>query len=101
MHAYIFTCTRMRTHMRGKIYYLFTRISSLGHLEHMLGEVLCYMAYCVHQCSVCPFVIGAVFRRSSSPVRTTVSGNGVGSDSISWQGYEVARGRINSQNLGA
>ena len=78
----------------------FTRISSLGHLDHMLGEVLCYMAYCVHQCCVCLFVIGNVFRRSSSR-RTTFSGNAIGSGSISWQGYEVARGRINSQNLGA
>ena len=45
------------------------------------------------------FIIGAVFRRSSLG-RTTFSGNGVGSDSISWQGYEVTTGRINSANLG-
>jgi len=47
------------------------------------------------------FVVGAVFRRSSSnPARTTVSNNGVGSSQISWQGYEVITGRINSPNLG-
>jgi len=58
------------------------------------------MAYCVHQCNACPFIIGAVFRRSSSLVQT-VSANGVGSLQFSFQGYEVITGRISSPNLGA
>ena len=41
--------------------------------------------------------IGAVFRRSNTS-QTTSSGNGVGTDPISWQGYEVVTGRINSQS---
>jgi len=48
-----------------------------------------------------PFIIGNVFRRSDQSGRTTFSGNGVGSGAVSWQGYEVITGRINSQNLGA
>ena len=43
--------------------------------------------------------IGAVFRRSNTG-QTTSSGNGVGTDSISWQGYEVVTGRIDSQSSG-
>ena len=43
--------------------------------------------------------IGAVFRRSNTD-QSTSSGNGVGTDPIGWQGYEVVTGRINSQNLG-
>jgi len=42
---------------------------------------------------------GAVFRRSNEN-QTRFSSNGVGSDAVSLQGYEVITGRINSQNLG-
>ena len=41
--------------------------------------------------------IGAVFRRNNTG-QTTSSGNGVGAERISWQGYEVVTGRINSQS---
>ena len=43
--------------------------------------------------------IGNVFRRNSIG-QTISSSNGVGSGSISWQGYEVITGRITSQSLG-
>ena len=43
--------------------------------------------------------IGNVFRRNS--ISQTISSSlGVGSGSISWQGYEVITGRITSQSLG-
>ena len=42
---------------------------------------------------------GAVFRRNSMG-QTRFSRREVGSDGISFQGYEVIKGRISSQNLG-
>ena len=50
---------------------------------------------CLYACSH----IGVVFRRNNTG-QTNSSGNGVGTDPIGWQGYEVVTGRINSQNLG-
>ena len=41
--------------------------------------------------------IGAVFQRNNTG-QTASSGNGVGTELISWQGYEVVTGRINSQS---
>ena len=43
--------------------------------------------------------VGAVFRRSNTGI-TNMSSSGVGSSSISWQGYEVITGRIFSQDFG-
>ena len=43
---------------------------------------------------------GAVFRRRSNGA-STWSLNGVGTGSISWQGYEVITGRIDSASEGA
>jgi len=41
--------------------------------------------------------LGAVFRRQGSNGATRFSSNGVGSDSVSYQGYDVITGRINSR----
>ena len=68
------------------------------HQERLRGEV--------NECSKHVVIVanphshtGAVFRRSNTG-QATSSGNGVGTEPISWQGYEVVTGRINSQNLG-
>ena len=43
--------------------------------------------------------VGAVFRHNNTGARS-FSSNGVGSGSISWQGYEVITGRIFSPDFG-
>ena len=46
-------------------------------------------------------LLGAVFRRHITRDRNTASDNGVGSGSISWQGYDIVTGRMSSSsNLG-